>query len=161
MVQAHNPEQAAAARRLVTSVAASPASAAVVGSLVDLMGAVRRGPADPAASAPLLMRLASGGSTRACDLAQALHLDQSTVSRHVATLESDGLVRRIPDSADRRAHLLELTPDGDAAAREQITTRVRQFEAATDGWTADDMTTFASLLDRFVQGLAANERKHA
>jgi DNA-binding MarR family transcriptional regulator len=155
MLQAHKSPDSA--RALVTSVASSPAAARLMGSLFDLMSALRKGAADPAATTPLLLRLAGDGPRRSCDLAHELHLDQSTVSRHVAALEADGLVRRTRNEEDRRAHLLELTPAGSTLAHERVTERVRRFEAVTASWSEDDAATFARLIDDFVRGLRAQE----
>jgi DNA-binding MarR family transcriptional regulator len=94
---------------------------------------------------------------RSCDLAHALHLDQSTVSRHVASLESDGLVQRTPLEEDRRAHRIELTAAGTQAAHRAVETRVRQFEAAVAGWPDDDIARLARLLTAFVDRLSAHE----
>jgi DNA-binding MarR family transcriptional regulator len=162
MVQAHTevpsaPAAAGSARALATSVASSPQAAHLIGSLFDLLSTLRKGAHDPAATTPILLRLAGDGPRRSCDLAHELHLDQSTVSRHVAALESEGLVQRTPDQVDRRAHLLELTPDGAATAHQRITERVRLFEDATAGWSDDDLATFARLLDDFTTGLRAQD----
>ena len=156
MVQAHSPRETA--RALVTSAASSPEAAHLVGSLFDLMSALRKGASDPAATTPILLRLASGGPRRSCDLAHDLHLDQSTVSRHVAALEAEGLVQRMPDEADRRAHQLELTNEGASLAHQRVTDRVQLFEAVTATWPDEDVTTFARLLDDFTHGLRAQER---
>jgi DNA-binding MarR family transcriptional regulator len=45
-------------------------------------------------------------------LAEALHLDASTVTRQVNALVAGGYVARRPDPSDRRSSILELTPDG-------------------------------------------------
>jgi len=161
MMQAHVPERLVAARDVMTSVADSPATADLMGSLFDFILAIKRSPADGSGSMPILMRLGGGRPVRSRDLAEELHLDQSTVSRHLATLEHDGLVQRTPDENDRRSHLLTPTEAGTAATRQWLTGRVRQFETATSDWPTDDVATFARLLDDFTQGLRAQERTTA
>jgi len=161
MLQAHESSRATFAREIMTSVADSPATAELMGSLFDFTFALKRAVNDAPASVPILMRLAGAGPLRSSDLAVQLHLDQSTVSRHVASLEHDGLVRRDPDDTDRRAHLLAVTEAGTAAAHQRVTDRVRQFEAAIATWSHDDVTTFARLLNDFVSGLDAQERTTA
>jgi DNA-binding MarR family transcriptional regulator len=156
MVQAHSP--ATSARALATSVASSPGAAQLIGSLFDLLSTLRKGATDPGATTPILLRLAGDGPRRSCDLAHELHLDQSTVSRHVSALEAEGLVQRTPDEGDRRAQLLELTPEGAVLAHERVKDRVRLFEAATAGWSEVDLATLARLLDDFTQGVRAQER---
>lgn len=151
----------AAAREVVTSAASTSTTAALVGALFDFTHAVRRGVADPSATMPILTRLVAAGPMRSCDLAQQLHLDQSTVSRHVAALSADGLVVRTPQEDDRRAHLVELTPAGADAARSLVSARVRQIEAVVASWPHDDIETFARLLDSFATGLTTHERTTA
>jgi DNA-binding MarR family transcriptional regulator len=55
---------------------------------------------------------------RVGELAEAARVDVSVISRQLQQLESDGLVEREPDPADRRASLLTLS----AAGREVLDT---------------------------------------
>ncbi len=146
------------ARAVATAAASNPTMAGLVGVLVDFIIALRRGHPDAAGPAPVLVRLAADGPMRACDLAERLHLDQSTVSRHVSALEGEGLVMREPHDLDRRAHLLALTPDGAKAATSAVTTRVHRYESAVADWPEDDVAELTRLLNQFVAGLDALER---
>jgi len=47
------------------------------------------------------------------DIAKRLKIEGPTMTRMLDTLESDGLVERLPDPADRRSKLLRLTPQGE------------------------------------------------
>jgi MarR family transcriptional regulator for hemolysin len=47
------------------------------------------------------------------DLAEAVGIQGATLTHHLNTMESAGLVTRRRDPANRRLHLVELTPDGD------------------------------------------------
>ena len=49
------------------------------------------------------------------DIARRLRIEGPTMTRMLDTLESDGLVERLPDPGDRRTKLLRLTPAGEAA----------------------------------------------
>src|SRR5690606_26769951 len=60
----------------------------------------------------VLVHLARTDGLRLTDLAEAEGLDPSTMSRRLATLGDQGLVRREPDPDDRRASRLHLTPEG-------------------------------------------------
>jgi DNA-binding MarR family transcriptional regulator len=157
MMQAINSTGTSATRDVVTTAAANPVNAALVGAVFDLVLTLRRDQIGPSATMPVLVRLAADGAMRSCDLAHALHLDQSTVSRHVASLEADGLVQRTPLEDDRRAHRIGLTASGTLAAHRAVGTRVRQFEAAVAGWPEDDIALLARLLTAFVDGLSAHE----
>ncbi len=58
--------------------------------------------------------LAEEGPGSQNELAHALLLDKSTVSRVVATLEEKGYLVRRQDPGDRRRHEVDITPDGRA-----------------------------------------------
>jgi MarR family transcriptional regulator, transcriptional regulator for hemolysin len=48
------------------------------------------------------------------ELAEAVGVQGATLTHHLDTMESAGLVTRRRDPANRRMHLVELTPAGDA-----------------------------------------------
>jgi DNA-binding MarR family transcriptional regulator len=50
-------------------------------------------------------------------LAQAIHADKSRIISVLDELQERGLIHRQPDDADRRVHLLSLTPAGDQLRR--------------------------------------------
>jgi DNA-binding MarR family transcriptional regulator len=50
-------------------------------------------------------------------LAQAIHADKSRIIGVLDELQERGLIQRRPDEADRRVHLLSLTPAGDQLRR--------------------------------------------
>ena len=50
-------------------------------------------------------------------LAQAIHADKSRIISVLDELQERGLIQRQPDEADRRVHLLSLTPAGDRLRR--------------------------------------------
>ena len=142
---------------LLAELASSPATASLLTSVIGLMRDARRRGATQAGGAQLLVVLAKSGPSCGADLATALHLDQSTVSRQISALEADGLVRRRSSAQDRRVHELELTDDGRLAARTEIERRVRLLEVGVADWTEDDIETLSRLLARFVAGLRSAE----
>ena len=112
---------------------------------------------DPALGA-VLYELGCTGPVRVSVLADAMRLDQSTVSRHVSALEQVGLVRRSGDPDDRRAALLSLTPVGRRRLATLLDERRAIFRAATAEWSDDDRTQLAGLLDRMVRALDSVDR---
>lgn len=81
------------------------------------------------------------------EVADAAYIDKSTASRQLAGLVDRGMVER--GEPDGRRRPLHITDDGsralaraDAAQRIQIGDRMRD-------WTADEIETFADLLDRY------------
>jgi MarR family transcriptional regulator for hemolysin len=86
------------------------------------------------------------------DLAEAVGVREATLTHHLNAMDAQGLVTRTRDPANRRIHVVALTPDGEAAF-------LRLAEAATafdrrlrDGLTDTDLDGLAALLTR----LAAN-----
>jgi DNA-binding MarR family transcriptional regulator len=63
------------------------------------------------AQSVVLVPLATGG-LHASDLADRLAVSRQAVAQAVAALERHGYVSRLPDPADARAQIIELTPRG-------------------------------------------------
>lgn len=101
----------------------------------------------------LLFPLTRLGPLRQGALAELVHADPSTVSRHVALLVERGLVRRVADELDGRASRLVVTPAGEAVMEALRQERDGMLHAVTADWTPEDIETFTRLLHRFVQGL--------
>lgn len=84
-------------------------------------------------------------------LAEAEQVRLPTISRLVAQLESDGLVRRAPDPNDRRVQRLEATAKGRRLLEQGRRRRVAALEADIARLTATERRTLreaASLLER-------------
>ncbi|MGI5215809.1 MarR family winged helix-turn-helix transcriptional regulator [Plantactinospora sp. CA-290183] len=74
-----------------------------------------------------LTRLAETGSVTQQGLLEALGVDASVLVTLLNDLEGAGLVRRRRDPADRRRHIVEITPDG-STALERVDAAVEQVE---------------------------------
>lgn len=85
---------------------------------------------------------------RASDVAQALGLDKSTVSRGLSQLESLGLIERVGDPDDGRARLLRLTETGAERFNAMRIQRQAEFRAILDRWETPDLASLARLLAR-------------
>lgn len=134
-----------------------PANAGAIAALTDLLWVMHRSRMLHQQGAPgtaLVMHLVRRGPMRSGDLASAMNLDQSTVSRHLAHLDAAGLVARSPDPADGRAQLVAATAAGQEQAHRLIATRVQEFEQVVDAWPARDRSEFARLLNRFSEEFA-------
>lgn len=66
-----------------------------------------------------LWRLSRGREMSARRLADLLQCDASTATTMVDRLEKRGLVRRVPHPTDRRAKIIQLTPEG-CALRDRV-----------------------------------------
>jgi DNA-binding MarR family transcriptional regulator len=86
---------------------------------------------------------------RAGDVAAALGLDKSAVSRQITMLREMDLLDIEPDPADGRASLLL---PSDKARQAQVTFRAEssgEYERILASWPTEDIATLARLLERF------------
>ena len=88
------------------------------------------------------------------DLAEAVGVREATLTHHLNAMDAQGLVTRTRDPANRRVHVVELTPAGEAAF-------VRLAEAATafdrrlrDGLSDSDLDGLATVLGRLAGNVA-------
>lgn len=100
----------------------------------------------------LLLRLgqAPGGRMRRVDLAEALGLTASGVTRALAPLERIGLVTREPDARDARVAYASLTGTGRDRLREMLATAEETAEDlfAAPAWGEEEVPLLAGLLTR-------------
>ncbi len=102
----------------------------------------------------LLFPLVRLGPLRQGALAELMHADPSTVSRHVAVLVERGLVRRVADETDGRASRLVVTDDGHTALDALCRERESHLERVTADWSAADLATLTTLFGRLLDDLA-------
>jgi DNA-binding MarR family transcriptional regulator len=96
----------------------------------------------------VLSALQSAGRMRMNELSAALGVVPRTVTTSVDALEKEGMVVRLPDPADRRATLLEITQDG---LRQLHRLRATHDSAAAelfDVLTATERQQLARILQR-------------
>jgi DNA-binding MarR family transcriptional regulator len=145
-------------RAMAAAAVRHPDNAPAIAALTDLLWVMHRSRMMLQQGTPvmaLVVHLVRCGPMRPSDLAGAMHLDQSTVSRHLTHLESSGLVARTPDPADGRAHVVAATAAGRAQAGQMVAARVHDFEQVIDGWSDLDRSDFSRLLTRFSDEFAA------
>ena len=90
------------------------------------------------------------------DLAEAIGIQQATVTHHLNAMDARGLLTRRRDPANRRVHLVELTDAGEAAFL-----RLRDAAASFDGQLRDGFTDteldhLRGLLDRLAGNASAS-----
>jgi DNA-binding MarR family transcriptional regulator len=103
----------------------------------------------------LLFPLVRLGPLRQGALAELVHADPSTVSRHVASLVDRGLVQRVADESDGRASRLHVTDAGHAALDAFRRDRENHFAQVTAGWDVADLDALTTLLGRFLDDMSA------
>ncbi|MHB8189492.1 MAG: MarR family winged helix-turn-helix transcriptional regulator [Ferrimicrobium sp.] len=94
------------------------------------------------------------GKLRVSEIATALNLDISTVSRQLKSLSTQGLIERIADESDARAAFIALTPDGRKVLHTLAKRRRCLIEAALSTWDSDDSDALMGLLARFANDLS-------
>lgn len=109
----------------------------------------------------LLMNLdqAPLGRMRRVDLAAALAISQSSVTRMTAPLEKVGLVAREADPRDARVGYVALTDAGRQRVQEAIATLDQLSEGVfVDRWNPDEVAMLADLLGRLSSPLPGSLR---
>ena len=101
----------------------------------------------------LLFPISKHGPMRQGALADLMHTDPSTTSRHVASLVEQGLVRRVADEADGRASRLMITEAGHRALQELCIEREAAIGRAIETWDPDDLATFIRLFGRLIDDM--------
>ena len=104
----------------------------------------------------LLFHLVKEGPQRSSALAEAVHVDPSTVSRQVAQLVKLGLAERRADPDDGRACLLVASVEGERVWEAMQERRNRSIGAVVADWPSADVHRLTELLGRFNDGFAAH-----
>ncbi len=104
----------------------------------------------------LLGQLVEQGPMRLSDLASAVQLDPSTVSRQVRALCEGGFTVAIADPDDKRARQLEISPKGRAEVQAVAHELAEVLGRAVSTWPQRDVATLTALLSRLGEELAAS-----
>jgi MarR family transcriptional regulator for hemolysin len=86
------------------------------------------------------------------ELAEAVGVQEATLTHHLNAMDAQGLVTRTRDPANRRIHVVEPTPDGEEAFLRLAKAATAFDRRLRDGLTDTDLDGLAALLTR----LAAN-----
>ncbi|MGA8210249.1 MAG: MarR family winged helix-turn-helix transcriptional regulator [Nocardioidaceae bacterium] len=97
----------------------------------------------------ILARLADEGPQRLGALAASFGLDPSTITRQVQSLVELGLAQRETDVSDRRAAILDLSPQGREALLQTREHRRARLREVLSDWPEHDLDEFARLLTQF------------
>ena len=94
------------------------------------------------------------GTIRPSDLAAQMRLDLSTISRHLRSLEQQGLVRRTADPDDARALRISITTGGSDVLTRMMDRRAATIRDAIAHWREDDRSALRGLLRRLADDLS-------
>jgi len=112
-----------------------------------------------AARLSVLQCLARPQQLHPSDIASALEVSPSLVTRHVQGLEEAGFVEVTQDPADHRSCVVALTTRGHEELERLQQVGVARFESFVATWDASDVVSFTGLLERLeVDKHAAAER---
>jgi DNA-binding MarR family transcriptional regulator len=118
-----------------------------VGRLNWRMRAESDGDSPGPAVLAVLSRLIRAGTHTPKELADAERIQPQSLTRILATLTERGLVTRVPDPADGRRYLIDITPAGIDVLREYTGSRER--------WLAGALERALTPTERRLIGLAA------
>ena len=94
------------------------------------------------------------GAVRPSDLAAQMHLDLSTISRHLRSLEKQGMVQRSADPDDARALRISITARGADVLTRVLNHRATTIRDAIAHWPEGDRSALCQLLCRLAGDLA-------
>jgi DNA-binding MarR family transcriptional regulator len=121
----------------------------VIALMATIASSVRASKKGYAATLSLLHVLATVERARPSDLATALDVHQSTISRQMQSLEEAGLIALTADHVDRRSCFLTLTPKGRKRMQELEEMGLSRFELFVADWSDEEIHTFGHLLAKF------------
>ncbi|HSV45777.1 MAG TPA: MarR family transcriptional regulator [Ramlibacter sp.] len=98
-----------------------------------------------------LFKLYTGTASTVAELARECELDTGAMTRTLDRLEAKGLLRRVRSSQDRRVVNLELTAEGQAAAREIPAVLCRVQNAYMRGFSVQEWQLLKGLLRRMLE----------
>jgi len=136
----------------------------LVAALIGLMGALNNPRQDDALLAeagldldralfPLVARLGALGPMGVAALGDHAGRDHTTISRQLAVLEEQGLVRRRANKDDRRVREAILTAQGARVAQRIVTARRRLLTELLADWSASERKSFAALARKMAEGM--------
>jgi DNA-binding MarR family transcriptional regulator len=93
------------------------------------------------------------GTFRPSDLAAQMRLDVSTISRHLHSLEQQGMVQRNADPDDARAQRISITARGGDVIKRMMDHRAATIRDAVAHWPEIDRDALGRLLRRLADDL--------
>jgi DNA-binding MarR family transcriptional regulator len=125
----------------------------LIRQLTRLVGGADDGPAMTATQRIALVELGDEGPLRLNDLARRMGTSTPTASRAVDALEALGLVTRAPESSDRRALSIDVSPRGRDLLGDRLSRAAQAFEPAAATLSAAERGALVALLGRMTDAL--------
>ena len=102
----------------------------------------------------VLLNVETGQASTQRSLADALGLREPTLSHHLAMMESDGLITRRRDAANRRVQIVALTDEGRARFRRLRTAAIAFDRKLRRGIDDADLALVDDLLARLTDNVS-------
>jgi DNA-binding MarR family transcriptional regulator len=93
------------------------------------------------------------GPMHTADIVRELNVAAPTASGIIGRLEKAGYVKRSPDPVDRRAVIVELTPQGTAMAETLRTTVARRWQSLLEKIPREDAEKYVEILRKIKEAL--------
>jgi DNA-binding MarR family transcriptional regulator len=121
----------------------------------QLMGLIRASnePGHSPLAVELLRAVVEAGEIRASDLASALFVTKTSISRYVNAMVKEGLLIQRRDPSDGRATLLRVSASGRRELEERESRRSALLRDLCEGWPKGDVATLTKLLQRLNDGI--------
>ncbi len=91
------------------------------------------------------------------ELAAAVGVREATLTHHLNAMDSAGLITRHRDTANRRAHVVELTGAGEEAFLRLRSAAMDFDRRLRAGIGKEELSRFEGVLDRLARNVAADE----
>jgi MarR family transcriptional regulator for hemolysin len=95
------------------------------------------------------------------ELAEGVGIREATLTHHLNTMETDGLLTRRRDQNNRRIHIVELTDAGEAAFLRLRDAAVEFDQRLRRGITAEELAGLEGLLGRLAANVETGSEGHA
>lgn len=100
----------------------------------------------------VLLNLKIQQNTNQRELAEAVGITGATLTHHLNAMESDGLLIRRRDPANRRNHIVEITPAGEQMFIRLAATAQAFDKRLTSGLATAELDQLRTLLDKLLTG---------
>ncbi|GEM_PF-6433485 len=101
----------------------------------------------------ILILIASRKRIRPSDIAAALQLNPSSITRRMQSLLQEGLVSAEIDPSDQRSSLITLTLNGEKALESYFIRSVDANDRLLENWSDEELKVFAAMLSRYSEAL--------
>jgi MarR family transcriptional regulator for hemolysin len=101
----------------------------------------------------VLLNLKTGRLANQRELAEAVGVTEATLTHHLNAMESQGLITRARDPANRRVHVVALTEAGEEAFGRLRSAAVVFDRRLRRGMTDDELARLEGLLDRLARNV--------